>query len=142
MVCRRLCHSVKKHIDFQPIRREQALADYMSDVALYEKGSVALPDATRSTIALCTSPDGQWLASTHGDHTVKILNASTLKVVSSLDGHPRTPWIVEFHPTNNRIVASGCLGGQVRVWDTMTGRTEFMIRVRAAAITIAARRNS
>ena len=35
----------------------------------------------------------------------------------TLSGHPRTPWCIAFHPTFNQILASGCLGGQVRVWD-------------------------
>ncbi|KAK1743747.1 WD40 repeat domain-containing protein, partial [Skeletonema marinoi] len=53
----------------------------------------------------------------HGDHTVKITCAHTGKLLRQLEGHPRTPWTVKYHPTNYRIVASGCLGCQVRVWD-------------------------
>jgi WD40 repeat protein len=70
-----------------------------------------------STISLSFSPDGRTLASTHGDHTVKITSCHTGKLVRNLDGHPRTPWTVKYHPTDSNIVASGCLGFQVRVWD-------------------------
>ena len=70
-----------------------------------------------STISIDFSPNGRTLASTHGDHTVKITCAHTGKLLRELDGHPRTPWTVKYHPTNYRIVASGCLGCQVRVWD-------------------------
>ncbi|KAL7473692.1 hypothetical protein ACHAXS_014166, partial [Conticribra weissflogii] len=70
-----------------------------------------------STISLSFSPDGRTLASTHGDHTVKITCCHTGKLVRELVGHPRTPWTVKYHPTNSRIVASGCLGYQVRIWD-------------------------
>ena len=35
----------------------------------------------------------------------------------NLEGHPRTPWTVKYHPVDSNIVASGCLGFQVRVWD-------------------------
>ena len=70
-----------------------------------------------STISLAFSPDGATLASTHGDHTVKITCALTGRLIRSLEGHPRTPWTVKYHPTQPNIVASGCLGFQVRVWD-------------------------
>jgi len=70
-----------------------------------------------STISIDFSPNGRTLASTHGDHTVKITCAHTGKLLRKLEGHPRTPWTVKYHPTNYRIVASGCLGCQVRVWD-------------------------
>lgn len=75
------------------------------------------PNPAVSTISISFSPDGRTLASTHGDHSVKITCAHTGKLIRTLDGHPRTPWTVKYHPTNNRIVASGCLGFQVRVWD-------------------------
>ena len=29
----------------------------------------------------------------------------------------RTPWCVAFHPSYNGLLASGCLGGHVRIWD-------------------------
>lgn len=57
------------------------------------------------------------MASTHGDHTVKITCAHTGELIRTLEGHPRTPWTVKYHPTNHNIVASGCLGFQVRIWD-------------------------
>ena len=75
------------------------------------------PNPAVSTISISFSPDARTLASTHGDHTVKITCCHTGKLIRQLEGHPRTPWTVKYHPTNSRIVASGCLGFQVRVWD-------------------------
>ncbi|KAL7489784.1 hypothetical protein ACHAW6_015505 [Cyclotella cf. meneghiniana] len=75
------------------------------------------PNPAVSTISIAFSADGRTLASTHGDHTVKITCAHTGILIRTLEGHPRTPWTVKYHPTNHRIVASGCLGFQVRVWD-------------------------
>jgi len=57
------------------------------------------------------------IASTHGDHTIRISSVRTGKCTHVLDGHPRTPWCVAFHPSNSDILASGCLAGEVRVWD-------------------------
>jgi activator-of-BECN1-regulated-autophagy protein 1 len=70
-----------------------------------------------STISIAFSPDGRTVASTHGDHSVKITCCHTGALIRNLEGHPRTPWTVKYHPTKSNIVASGCLGFQVRVWD-------------------------
>lgn len=74
-------------------------------------------DTAISTISIAFSPDGRTVASTHGDHTVKITCCNTGALIRNLEGHPRTPWTVKYHPTKPNLVASGCLGFQVRVWD-------------------------
>ncbi|CAN0439225.1 unnamed protein product, partial [Laminaria digitata] len=56
------------------------------------------------------------LASTHGDHTVKITSFLRGRVVQTLTGHSRTPWTVKFHPKDSSIVASGCLNYEVGGW--------------------------
>ncbi|KAK9806274.1 hypothetical protein WJX72_008088 [[Myrmecia] bisecta] len=75
----------------------------------------------RSTIAAAFSPDGRLLASTHGDHTVKIICCRTGRCLKVLTGHRRTPWVVRFHPSSPRIVASGSLDYEVRLWDVTSG---------------------
>ena len=57
------------------------------------------------------------MASSHGDHTVRIVDCKTGDCVDTLRGHPRTPWCLTFHPSSDQLLASGCLGGQVRVWN-------------------------
>ena len=57
------------------------------------------------------------MASSHGDHTVRVVDCKTCKCVKTLKGHPRTPWCITFHPSSDQLLASGCLGGQVRVWN-------------------------
>ncbi|CAA2938760.1 WD40 repeat-containing [Olea europaea subsp. europaea] len=74
----------------------------------------------RSTIAAAFSPDGKTLASTHGDHTVKIIDCQTGKCLKVLSGHRRTPWVVRFHPLHPEILASGSLDHEVRLWDANT----------------------
>ena len=143
-----------------------------------------------STISIAFAPDGKTMASTHGDHTVKITCCVTGKLLQTLVGHPRTPWTVKYHPhagadlknpetkkeiianrtaiTNNilnnnnnnnssstnipsqeeqhqqqhyqqqqqQIVASGCLGHQVRIWDWVSGTCLQMIRLDFAIISL------
>ncbi|XP_055811153.1 uncharacterized protein LOC129880919 isoform X2 [Solanum dulcamara] len=74
----------------------------------------------RSTIAAAFSPDERTLASTHGDHTVKIIDCQTGKCLKVLSGHRRTPWVVRFHPLYPEILASGSLDHEVRLWDAKT----------------------
>ncbi|CAI9776056.1 unnamed protein product [Fraxinus pennsylvanica] len=74
----------------------------------------------RSTIAAAFSPDGRTLASTHGDHTVKIIDCHTVKCLKVLSGHRRTPWVVRFHPLYPEVLASGSLDHEVRLWDAKT----------------------
>ncbi|VVA89904.1 unnamed protein product [Arabis nemorensis] len=74
----------------------------------------------RSTIAAAFSSDGKTLASTHGDHTVKIIDCETGKCLKVLTGHRRTPWVVRFHPRHSEIVASGSLDHEVRLWNAKT----------------------
>uniref|UniRef100_A0A7S2WZ10 WD40 repeat domain-containing protein n=3 Tax=Chloropicon primus TaxID=1764295 RepID=A0A7S2WZ10_9CHLO len=71
----------------------------------------------RSTIAAAFSPDGEILASTHGDHTVKIICCRTGNCLNVLPGHRRTPWVVTFHPRTSHILASGSLDHEVRIWN-------------------------
>jgi len=103
----------------------QNIAEYMD-----------LPISAKSTIAVDFSFDGQFFASTHGDHTVKITRFATGKVVKTLVGHPRTPWTVKFHPKENFIVASGCLGFQVRIWNTRLETCTHLVQYSHAIISI------
>lgn len=87
----------------------------------HEEFNCYLPEGTRSTFLMVFSPDGKMIASTHGNHNVYVTDLTNGKNVKTLTGHPRTPWCIAFHPSSNQILASGCLGGQVRVWDLHGG---------------------
>nr|XP_012145874.1 PREDICTED: activating molecule in BECN1-regulated autophagy protein 1-like isoform X6 [Megachile rotundata] len=80
-----------------------------------------LPGIPRSTFMMAFSPDGTKMASIHGNHNVYISEIATGKNIEILSGHPRTPWCIAFHPSSSQILASGCLGGQVRVWNLNGG---------------------
>uniref|UniRef100_A0A7S2W0S9 F-box domain-containing protein n=1 Tax=Rhizochromulina marina TaxID=1034831 RepID=A0A7S2W0S9_9STRA len=101
-----------------PVLQEQRAAVLLGSPQSYRRSRADLPRTAKSTIALAFSSDRKTLASTHGDHTVKIVDVVSSTVQATLEGHPRTPWTVKFHPFKPNIVASGCLGGQLRVWDT------------------------
>ena len=89
-----------------------------------------------STISVAFSPDAATMASTHGDHSVKISCCATGRLLQTLHGHPRTPWTVKYHPNNSQIVASGCLGHQVRVWNWVSKQCLQMVRLEYAIISL------
>jgi activator-of-BECN1-regulated-autophagy protein 1 len=72
-----------------------------------------LSESVLSTIAIALSPDGETVATSHGDHTIKVFNFHDGKPRRIFNGHPRTPWTVKYHPTDSNIIASGCLGYEV-----------------------------
>lgn len=89
-----------------------------------------------STISVAFSPDAKTMASTHGDHSVKITACGSGHILETLVGHPRTPWTVKYHPSDPTIVASGCLGHQVRLWNWTTATCLHMIRLEHAIISL------
>ncbi|XP_038713783.1 uncharacterized protein LOC120007553 isoform X1 [Tripterygium wilfordii] len=79
-----------------------------------------LVPSPKSTIAAAFNPDGRTLASTHGDHTVKVIDCQTGNCLKVLSGHRRTPWVVRFHPLHPEILVSGSLDYEVRLWNANT----------------------
>lgn len=111
-------------------------ADEESQSQQDEEQDRSAPASAVSTISIAFSPDSQTMASTHGDHTVKITSCHTGNLLRTLEGHPRTPWTVKYHPTDAHILASGCLGCQVRVWNWKDGICLKMIRLDHAIISL------
>lgn len=89
-----------------------------------------------STISVAFSPCGLTMASTHGDHTVKITDCNSGELLQTLVGHSRTPWTCKYHPVRSEIVASGCLGHQVRLWNWKKNTCLAMIRLEYAIISL------
>ncbi|XP_005104595.1 uncharacterized protein LOC101846902 [Aplysia californica] len=88
----------------------------------------------RSTYLMDFSPNKSRIASTHGDHTVRVTDIQTGRCTHILTGHPRTPWCLAFHPASDDILASGCLAGEVRIWDLLGGGSEVLQNPIAGAV--------
>ncbi|CAG0892275.1 unnamed protein product [Cyprideis torosa] len=96
-------------------------------------GSSSVSVDYRSTFMVVFNCDGTLMGTSHGDHAVRVWDVRTLSLRATLRGHSRTPWCVTFHPENPALLASGCLGGEVRVWDLM-GMSEIWRHPRGTAI--------
>lgn len=101
----------------------------------HQQQQASSPSAV-STISIAFSSCGSTMASTHGDHTVKISDCYSGHSLQTLTGHPRTPWTCKYHPLKPEIVASGCLGHQVRIWNWKTNTCLAMIRLEFAIISL------
>ena len=119
------------------VRYHSAFLDHLGgqDV-LDESGRPPSSSSAVSTISIAFSPDALTMASTHGDHTVKITSCGSGRLLQTLVGHPRTPWTVKYHPIDPNIVASGCLDYQVRVWNWKENTCLHMIRFEYAIISL------
>ena len=66
------------------------------------------------------SPDGQYVATTSFEGTVKIWSVEPPPPYVSLEGHEQTVWTAAFSP-DGRQVATGSLDQTARIWDADTG---------------------
>ncbi|XP_035591083.1 activating molecule in BECN1-regulated autophagy protein 1A-like isoform X4 [Oncorhynchus keta] len=103
----------------------------------WQSQKVELPDSPRSTFLLAFSPDRTLMASTHVNHNIYVTVVKTGKCVHSLVGHRRTPWCLTFHPTISGLVASGCLDGEVRIWDLHGGSESWFTESNVAIASLA-----
>ncbi|KAL9955565.1 hypothetical protein ACROYT_G036903 [Oculina patagonica] len=118
---------IRRETGLRRTNDQDLLLSYAEDSSVtscHRSKECELPGSPRSTFLVTFSPDKTKMASSHGDHTVRIVDCKTLKCVNTLRGHPRTPWCITFHPSSDQLLASGCLGGQVRVWNLKTGDSE------------------
>jgi activating molecule in BECN1-regulated autophagy protein 1 len=141
---RRVCYPTKISHEVQLFAEYYSVVRYHSaffqhlggDDEQGENGERPSSSKAVSTISIAFSPDSQTMASTHGDHTVKITCCSSGRLLQTLEGHPRTPWTVKYHPIDSAVLASGCLGHQVRLWHWPDKVCLQMIRLEFAIISL------
>jgi WD40 repeat protein len=63
------------------------------------------------------SPDGQILATSSWDHSVRLWDFSTRKKIATLQGHLNEVWSVAFS-ADGKMAASGAKDGEVKLWET------------------------
>jgi len=121
-------------------RNNGALERWVESASMSTAGrlrTMPTDEPTRSTISVAHSPDGKLVASTHGDHTVKIFKVGSGDLWKTLAGHRRTPWTVKFHPTDPMILASGCLGREARIWNLRDGQCEHLCYLHKEIVSLA-----
>jgi WD40 repeat protein/serine/threonine protein kinase len=82
---------------------------------------------TSEVWAVTFSRDGRRLASASTDHTVRVWDAATGKLVRALTGHTGAVWAVAFSP-DGRWLATGSDDQTVRLWDAATGEEHAVLQ--------------
>ncbi len=77
--------------------------------------------------ACAYSPDGAWLATASGDHTVRLWDTEQVERNGVLRGHESFVYDVAFSP-DGRQIASAAWDNSVRLWDATTGRQTALLR--------------
>ncbi|CAG5958424.1 unnamed protein product, partial [Menidia menidia] len=127
----------------QPTRRRGSMASrHRNSVRILssrERG--AQSGGAQRLLQLLVEEKVRWMkslmASTHVNHNIYITEVKTGKCLHSLVGHRRTPWCVTFHPTIPGLVASGCLDGEVRIWDLHGGSESWFTDSNVAIASLA-----
>jgi WD40 repeat protein len=71
---------------------------------------------------------GELLGTGSADHTVRLWNADTLKMTTSLTGHTDYVESVCWDPTNERVLATTTANGEIRSWDSRMGRVAHKLQ--------------
>ncbi|THD22424.1 Activating molecule in BECN1-regulated autophagy protein 1 [Fasciola hepatica] len=95
----------------------QTIPEVLTCVRRMKPVIAATPSDCRSTYLLRLNLDNKLLAAAHGDRSVAVYCASTGALLAKCVGHERSPWTLAFHPCQPHLLASGCLGGNIRLWN-------------------------
>ncbi|MEH1863607.1 MAG: ribosome assembly protein 4, partial [Nostoc sp.] len=79
------------------------------------------------------SPDGQRLASTSDDKTIKLWDVATSKAVQTLTGHSSAVSSVVFSPDGQRL-ASASHDNTIKLWDIATGKAVQTLTGHSSAV--------
>ena len=83
----------------------------------------SIPEHDSSISSLCTSPDGQYVATaSFQDNSIKLWKADTLNIEDTLNSHTEEVTFVGATGKDNPMLVSASLDDTIRIWDLKTRR--------------------
>ena len=95
-------------------------------IAVMAYGPFSLRGHRAGLNSIAFSPDGKRMVS-GGWRDIKIWDIAAGKELITLKGHPESVWAVDFSPDGKRV-ASGHWDGNVRLWNSVTGKKTFTLK--------------
>lgn len=92
-----------------------------------QSNNLILRGHTGASLSATFSPNGKYIASGSLDHTVRIWDSKTGKVLRTLNGHNFRVNSVSISPDGKRI-ASASLDKSICIWDVETGQRKQVLR--------------
>ncbi|MEC7556042.1 MAG: hypothetical protein VYA32_02640 [Planctomycetota bacterium] len=81
----------------------------------------SLDGHTKSVMRIAISPDGQQLASTSMDQTIRLWDIGTGETLQTLEGHTNSVLAVAFSP-DGKLLASASRDHSAKLWELATGK--------------------
>lgn len=107
---------MKKLVSFQVL-----FLFFLSGVLLGQRPALVLQTGHNEAIRqLCYSYDGEWVASSSDDHTIKIWHSPTGKLCKTIDNFGKTAKALAFHPHQSLLLAS--CGNRILIWNIFSGK--------------------
>ncbi|MFJ5069220.1 cytochrome D1 domain-containing protein [Kitasatospora sp. NPDC088556] len=119
---------------YRTARTTEARGSLLSAYAAYSSNQFT--GHTGTVTAVAYAPDGRTLATGSADHTVKLWDTTTHRMLATLTGHTGIVNTVAFSP-DGRTLASAGADRTVRLWDVASDRTTGILTGHTGAVSSA-----
>jgi WD40 repeat protein len=120
-----------KNAQFRALRAEAAILLGMRMEFMRYSGVIQAHESEIRSITF--TPDGRRIVTGSLDHTVKVWDARSRRLLATLKGHKAAVCCVAVSPEGNRL-ASGSRDDTIKLWDTVTGKELLTLKGHSGSV--------